>query len=113
MLDSKGVMFFRFNGGRIGWLIADAHGVFCIWTLKLLIEACILFIVFGFTGISPYELASKVDTIAGKWLSTGWIFLLSILWPLLIAFIYVFVLRRNPTVKSAQRALPYTRYGWI
>lgn len=112
-LESKGLVFIRFDCGKIGWLIADTHGVFYIWTAKLLIEACILLVVFAFTGISPIKLSLMVCDFLGTWLSLGWIVILSVLWPLLCAFVYVFMLRRNPTVTSAQRALPYTRYSWI
>lgn len=113
MIESRGIFFIRFDGGRIGWFIADTHCVFCIWSVKLIIEACLLFLIFSFTGITPIELSLMIQNFLGQWLNPRWQAVLSILWPLLFAVMYVFMLRRNPTVKLAQRALPYTRYSWI
>jgi len=113
MIESRGILFIRFDGGRIGWFIADMHGVFCIWTAKLVLELAVLLTVYGVARITPIELSLMIHAYLGTWMSTELIVMLGIFWPLIIAFVYVFMLRRNPTVKLAQRALPYTRYNWI
>lgn len=112
-LDSRFWKFthLRFEESRVGWALADAHAVLWIWFPKVLWVLVSLSIVFLYPEILPFDTAYVRQNL-GNWKGVA-LALVSAFLPLIGAFIWVVVLRRNFTVKGVRRAFPYTRSRWL
>lgn len=101
----------KFQDTKIGWAIADVHAM-CWWVLpKLLYTFISLCIIILYPEVLPFDVSPLRNHLFGNWSGVALMFLIS-LWPLVFAFIWVIVLRKNFTVKEAQRARPYTEWGF-
>lgn len=112
MLESRVFrMCYRFQNTKIGWAIADIHAMLWWFIPKFIYTFLSLSTIILYPELLPFDVSLLRNRIMGDW--TGAVLLLLIsLWPMVFAFVWVVVLRRNFTVGTTRREFPYTNLGF-